>query len=765
MPLAGVLLLTGCIPLQIYIWKNYIQEVKPTIIQKRIIDKDSRHPFLLIKSSKHLTYIALIVGISVMVAKLVDYQFGGMASRMIPDEEELTAFFGFWFSTFNVVSLFIQLFVTRHLVGTLGVGSSLLILPLFILIAVGLLIIMPELLLAAVFLKMSDIGLKQSVNKAAIELMIMPVSTEVKAQTKTFIDVFVDSMATGIVGLLLIFLINGLELSFGVINWMIVLLVFIWIYVVAQVRKEYIQLLQEKLSKSVIPSKTLQKSITISNDSVLNGWKKVLTQGDEKQILFVLEKLRGSTYNRMVAPIKQLLFHTSSLVRAEALRNLYFYKREDMISEVQQMISDKTLEVKIVAFEYLIHRLPDEKIMMEKFLNNPDYQIRGAALVSLARETKNNPVYQKEFNLYQLLRKAIQELQDSTPTAQSQVMKFILLKAIGSGQIVAHYKFIKQCFFDSDIEVVNHAITAAGQTSNQIFIDDLLYFLSNKTYETPAIKALKNYGRPIVAILKNRLEHQTIPEEVVKHLPVLLKKINYQEAVDLLFILLDRDDLTTKNEALKALNILRSNNPHLSFNSKYIVDRILEEANSYQQTLSVLYTQSTTEKQLQTIVPDEIIDARKSLMSLLEKRLDIHLERIFRLLVLKYPSKNMLTIYQSLKNDDVDFRSNALEFLENILELNLKKVLIPLVETSLLENITEETIRQLNLKVPTEEECYKTLLSGNDLRIKISVLYLLQQLKNPEYLSLVIPLLQHENLKLRDFAKLAEHNMRKAKRE
>jgi hypothetical protein len=41
----------------------------------------------------------------------------------------------------------------------------------------------------------------------------MPVSVGIKNKVKTFIDVFVDTTATGIGGIILIFLINGLNLS------------------------------------------------------------------------------------------------------------------------------------------------------------------------------------------------------------------------------------------------------------------------------------------------------------------------------------------------------------------------------------------------------------------------------------------------------------------------------------------------------------------------------------------------------------------------
>ena len=39
-------------------------------------------------------------------------------------------------------------------------------------------------------LKVADISLKQSINKAATELLIMPIPMAIKSQAKTFIDCF-----------------------------------------------------------------------------------------------------------------------------------------------------------------------------------------------------------------------------------------------------------------------------------------------------------------------------------------------------------------------------------------------------------------------------------------------------------------------------------------------------------------------------------------------------------------------------------------------
>lgn len=146
------------------------------------------------------------------MANLVDYQFSAIASYVITDEDRLTAFFGFWLSNLSIASLVVQLFLTTRILKTFGVATTLFFLPIGILIGSVTILIAPA-LWAAVLLKISDGGFKQSINKAGIELLALPVPPEIKNQAKAFIDVFVDSFATGVGGILLLIFIHDLGLS------------------------------------------------------------------------------------------------------------------------------------------------------------------------------------------------------------------------------------------------------------------------------------------------------------------------------------------------------------------------------------------------------------------------------------------------------------------------------------------------------------------------------------------------------------------------
>jgi AAA family ATP:ADP antiporter len=90
----------------------------------------------------------------------------------------------------------------------------------------------------------------------------------------------------------------------------------------------------------------------------------------------------------------------------------------------------------------------------------------------------------------------------------------------------------------------------------------------------------------------------------------------------------------------------------------------------------------------------------------------------------------MLAIYHSLQSESPDQRENALDFLENLLEPNLKKVILPLVETELLSSITDTAIRGLERPIPDARESYDLILQLPDEELNEAVLEVLAHWDN-----------------------------------
>jgi AAA family ATP:ADP antiporter len=93
------------------------------------------------------------------------------------------------------------------------------------------------------------------------------------------------------------------------------------------------------------------------------------------------------------------------------------------------------------------------------------------------------------------------------------------------------------------------------------------------------------------------------------------------------------------------------------------------------------------------------------------------------------------------------------------LEARLKKILIPVLETAILNSMAEPVFSLFAEKEPDEFGCYRLILEGVDVKLKLAVFYLLEQLADSKFLPLVQTYLNSENLKIRTFAQKANEAM------
>ncbi|TVZ59250.1 AAA family ATP:ADP antiporter [Flavobacteriaceae bacterium MAR_2010_105] len=740
----AALFLSICIPITRRIWTTEIATLNTFQVSKRSSPK-SDSPFKLIKQSRLLSLIALVVGISVLIAKLVDYQYSDYASKLISNPDELTSFFGFWFSTLSVISLIIQLFLTKRIVGTFGVGKSLLWLPTGILIGSILLLIVPQ-LWVVVFIKIVDGSLKQSVNKAATELLSIPIPIDIKKKTKTFTDVVVDSIATGLAGFILIFFINALNISSTYISLIIIALISIWLYVIYQLKQEYVvsfkTLLEEPSPKK---EKASKKEIKVTSiiDTVLNVFK----EGNEKQILHMLQKTLEVKDERFFYGIQQLLDHPSSDVKALAIENLYFLRTENVSTAISLLIHDQDQQVTTAAFRYLLkHHQKHNVELFDTYLFSDDHTIANAALIGLSLELRNNIQLQNRFNLSTKIERALTQYQSLTDATDKTHKINAVLEAIGNARLESHYKVIKTHLNSENMEVLKVAILSASKTFEHQFISKIVSHLSVKDARKSAMEALFLYGEPIMDVLYKKIKNETIELEDAVFVIQIIEKFASQKAINTLIKLTGDTEHVIKVEAIEALKRLKWNHSHLKIKDRFIVDKILDECHLYQNTLSVIHSQIVIQykKKAQSPESQEENEARKRLIQLLESRLDRQLERIFRFLGIKYPPNDVDSILPTILKGKEEQRIHAIEFLDNILDSQLKKELIPVAESILVETISEEKIKTLNLKVLSETECYTELLKRKDIKLKLAVLHLIEKSKDAKFNPILELLLQQE---------------------
>ena len=750
----AALFILCCIPIIQKIWKLRIQKMT-TYVRKQRKDSESNvqeSSFKLILKSKHLTYLALITGISVIVAKLVDFQFSDFANKAISDPDELASFFGFWFSTFNVIALVLQLFITNRFLSRLGVSSTLLILPLGIALGSLLFLTFPE-LWVLVIIKGIDGSFKQSLNKAAVELSIMPIPNSIKNQAKSFIDVAVDSIATGIAGFLLIFLIKRLDLSTSYITIIILLFVFIWILLIYRLREAYFDSFRTNIQKTLVfEAKTKKRE---KYETTLVAARRIFNSGAETEILSLLEQLDSYRLIPLKDSIINLLEHPSNCVKTEAIKQLFQYDRGTAIKKVEALVTEQNDDLVYNALNYIIHHSninADE--FFDKYLNHETDYISNAALLCLAKEGVNNNKLSIKYNLHTRIAQQVRTLNTPEGFSRKEAVAKLLVTIAYSG-IEKFYPFITVHLNNRDQYIVKYAIKAAGITANERFVDELLNYLSIKEYRKRAIKALKNYGTGITKTILDLDKSEDLADNIKQQLPKVISAFNSQNSVKILLRLLKSNDVVIRLESSKALLKLRQKNQSLFYNKRIFRSVILRESRYYKSTIDAIASIQNTinhallEPENDTIT--EVFIARQSLIDVLENQLETSLTCIFKLLSLVYDEADIEVTYSGLFSEVKEARVNALEFLDNLLNSQLKSKVFPLIEHTVIE---EDHFDSTVLKINTiPEKAYLTMLiKRRGKRVKLEVLHLIKVLDNKKYVPIVMPLKKHRNKDVKFFA-------------
>jgi AAA family ATP:ADP antiporter len=163
-------------------------------------------------------------------------------------------------------------------------------------------------------------------------------------------------------------------------------------------------------------------------------------------------------------------------------------------------------------------------------------------------------------------------------------------------------------------------------------------------------------------------------------------------------------DLSIRAAVLKALNHMRESEPQLTFEGKAINDQLLSEAHRYYELGAAL-------------APFREIDsagypATRLLARTLEDRMNAVLTRLFRLLGLRYPPKDIYSAYLAVSKPTLYDASAALEFLDNVLDSGLKRVLIPILDSP--QNILDRGKELFGVTRLTTEQAIRAQIRSGD---------------------------------------------------
>ncbi len=622
----------------------------------------------------HVRNLAMIIGLGVIVSKLVDYQFNYLVNVNITEEEELTSFFGFWYSTINIVGLLFQLFFVNKIIDRLSVQKSIMIMPVFIILSCVAMIIFP-ILAFGILVKLLDGSLKQSIYKTSTEINIMPLSPSLRSRAKSFIDVVVDSLATGAAGVLIYLVINRMDLPFVSVLWITISISALWLYYIYRSKVTYTAELANAISGDSLPLGESERIGSTSKKFYIDDYLRKVTSVNKDQKSALLD----------------LMKHENRTVRKSAILRFANDYKSEVDTVLAPHINDPSIVVrKAVLFaKIMVTSNPKEVNAIFKKLSAANYVIATAALAeAIGKNSKQRKIYK----LYERIDISISHLSLQDYGHSTQKYYGQLYKAIAIGKYIDKYYILKDAIqLSIDPSYQEQALKAIAYGKTSYLFDELKLEVISPENVKVFYQTISEFPNKLLELLvKLRKVH---PPTFRKYL-LACQYVDKQRHIDYLFTLLDAKSLKTKRVALKTLNSSRRKYPHLRFNDIRNYRRLSKEIYHLKRMAGIM---TTIEEHAKDRADQVSVNMLNVLSRDTQQLINKSMLSVFIYLALITQREDINVIYNALKSQK---KNEALDYLDGVLGYRLRKITVPVLEVIVHKDYTEEALKRIRVRKP-----------------------------------------------------------------
>ena len=434
-----------------------------------------------------------------------------------------------------------------------------------------------------------------------------------------------------------------------------------------------------------------------------------VTRAHERRLNYALDMLAPVRAPRLVAPVAKLLSHPSGMIRRKALQVLQAQQAPLPLEAIEELQRDEELEVRIEALNVMCAHGEGERLeRVSQALSSTDDRMRGAAvgfIASYGTEEEHDLIDED------VIRRLFADTQEDV-RGMVQVAR-ILGELPETAQRPALREAMRQLMDHSEPDVIVQTIESVGKLRDDESVPWLLEKLDDRAYRGAAREALAAYGPRILRLLEAHIaDREAIAPSRSRAIRVMADIVD-QETVDLLLERLSRADSSLQYPLLKSLSKLRNKSEDLQFDLRLVDAELRKASQSFYETTQML--------NIPELGGDE--DRNRLLMRALREKEEQTLERIFRLLGLSYPPKDMYNAYLGMVSGDRTTRASALEFLDNMLVRETKELLLPLLDQVSKEAVMAHGQRVFGETLANYEAALEQLLSGNDPWLRACAVY------------------------------------------
>ncbi len=635
-----------------------------------------------ILSNRYVLKIFAMSALTVSMFYTIDLLFNTSAAARYPNEASLTSFLGFFYGTINVVSMVVSGILYSRIIERFGVIICLMVLP-FITGLVALVLIIANLippLIAVIFwfianLSLMNQSLSPSVYDLGVLLLMQPFSPDLRAAVQSKNDTLIVPLMT----LVISFILMIISKTVGIHVLMFALIIFglssFCVLIIFSLRSNYAHALNKAIASRYYNSDIQIPHLGKNSWEVINPWLSSQYADEVVYALNIIEKINDKKYNHALGLV--LKSNQNAIVSKFVLKNIHEHQFTNYFPHVLSIVeSDENDSVRASALESLAildYQQAHKKIQC--MLDDPSLLVMRAAMIAIFRYS--------DLSTQKNALDRLHSLHLSEDAASRKTCAYI----IGEINNETGNNLLKQLVNDKSKTVRGEALTAVLKTQNKDLIDELITQIDLVVFS----RQHAHYFLELKDLISAKIKKQFPTNNRIVNLKLLyiLGSLNTRDAQDVLenVILNGSDEL--KQVALKSY-IKMSPEKNQNF-----LDCIHDEIIKHALKIKEVH---------EDLVLTPALELTQLLRDNFKRRINLSIERVILLLTIYYKNNLIKKVQIAFEmGEEIDL-GYAMELLQSSMSDEHKKIVIPILNTVFLPELTssqilnfDETVLRRNL--------------------------------------------------------------------
>jgi AAA family ATP:ADP antiporter len=700
--------------------------------------------------SRYLRLIFSLVTVWWLAFFFLDNIFYDRAAAQYPGEQQLASFLGLFLAVVGLITLINNTFLTGRVISGFGIRSSLLILPLVMVIGSGGMSIagLAAAALALFWLtmgtKLLDLAIGFSIDRSALTILYQPLPVNQRNRIQVTAEGIFQPFANGLAGLGLL----ALGALFGGSRLPLIYTLFgislVWLIVSISIGSEYPRVLTQALTRRRLGTSDLEAF----DRSCMNVLERGLHSESPEEVIYSLNMLEACAPENFQKALVDLVDHPIPEVRLAALQWIDRLALRAAMPQVEQRLEAETSPTLRAASVRALARLDeggDCFDLVSQSLEDHEPIVQRAAMVGLMRSGGIAGVIAAGQKLLALA---------DSPEPSQRVIAAQTLEEVGA---TSYFQPLIPLLQDSDAAVQRAALRAAGAIRNPRLWPLVLDQLESHSVRNAAAIALSKAGQEVVPNLMEVFERQGQDRETQAQILSVFGRIGGEANSAWLFKQAGHSEGLVRTSALRALDQIRYRASTEDLSDMY--ERIHFEVVRAAEVLGILRDLDAAGNEQDTGL----------LRSALLETLEHGRERVFLMLALVYDRRAILGARDNLRLPFPDKRAYALEALDVLIAPEIKREVFSFLTeldtgTQGMERLSTQLLDEFPQDIASRDQRLVELIASPPGRFSpwtlASALYTTGALKSQALVPIVVRALSASDPLVRETAVWALHQLR-----